>query len=215
MIKSKYTSAITDNPWWLAGGIPREACTFVLQPQAANSETAAKYNLVNNAYVDMQYGSWAYATGFTDSAKYALPQLSNFAGKPNATTSWIAKVSNPTVDATTRYVFALRYGNTYASFYVAATTGKVGVRNNTSVNLDSAIADGIYACGGRDIYVNAVKVGTLDAATYGGSTNLDAIGTGYATTASKFLGNIHAIAFYTVGLTQYQVVALTNAMNAL
>ncbi len=57
MIKSKYTSAITDNPWWLAGGIAPANCVVAYQPKGASSLSASYINLATPGLNDVVVGT--------------------------------------------------------------------------------------------------------------------------------------------------------------
>lgn len=61
---------------------------------------------------------------------------------------------------------------------------------------------------------DAILVGSVSAGTNSYFV-AHSIGTGYATNKTKMLGELHSIAFYKTGLTQSQIAAVGNEMNAL
>lgn len=214
MIRNRYLAAVNDKPWWLAGGIPRDACVAAWRFKDANNVSAAKYDFTNGFFADMSEGGWSSITGFVNSGKYGLPDFPKFGGLPNTSVSWIVKIANLTVDATTRYAFALRYVGTFVRLQIAANTGNVTLTNVNSYDSGVPVTDGVYAMGGINCYKDAILVGSVSAGTIGSFTQ-HSIGTGYATTNSKMLGELHSIAFYKTGLTQSQIAAVGNEMNAL
>ena len=206
--------------WWLAGGISADDCTLALQPLRADSAAASLlpvHGSLSEALSSNLAGQWEadkgwYCTGST-TVSAALNELALFAGLSNSNCSWVIKIANPvSSESEDRDAFALRYGGNYSVLRVT-TTGDITIININSISAGTA-ASGVYGFGGTTAYVNGSSIGTISSATYGTSTNGDAIGSGYAA-ARRFLGEIHALAFYDTALTEGQFASLTTAMNAL
>ena len=208
-----------DRPWWLAGGIPANAATCVLQPIGANSLEASLVNLVNSRIFlgTNVCTSWSVENGWYNNGTagdFGNADFALFAGLPNAQTSIIAKIKNPVIDGNTHDILTSRYNTTYINFRIQPTTGYISLRNCNSFNSTILATSGIYACGGTTAYIDALPIGECPAGVYGIATNTDSINCGISGT-NKFFGYLQAIAYYRIGLTQFQVAALTAAMNAL
>lgn len=219
MIRNRYIAAVTDKPWWLAGGIPAGACTAVWQFAGGTDNHQTKFDLINNRQGFGKYGIGIFnpRDGLLcdiNTRTYAQREYAKFSGLNSNNCSWIAAIGTPTIDGSIHKLFALRYGGYYAQFAVAATTGLLTVNNYGEYDTGEQVTAGVYAFGGNTFYKNAVPITTIAGGVYGTSTNLDAIGCGYAG-GLYYAGYVKALAFYTVGLTHYQIAALTDVMNAL
>lgn len=216
--RSRYTAAVTDKPWWLAGGIPAGACSAAWQFVGGQNRLLTKNDLINGRVgFGADSGTLSAADGIlcnADTRSYAQREYAKFSGLNSNNCSWIAAIGTPTIDGNIHILFRLRYGSYNAQFTVAATTGLLTVNNYGAYDTGEQVTAGVYAFGGNTFYKNAVPITTIAGGVYGTSSNADAIGCGYAGT-SYYDGYVKALAFYTVGLTHYQIAALTDAINAL
>lgn len=209
-----------DTSWWLAGGISSEDCTIAFQPLRADSAAASLlpvHGSLSGALSSSLASGWSADKGWycdgANNKSYGMNEIALFAGLSNSNCSWVIKIANPVSSATTdREAFAIRYGAAYSRL-VVTLSGNIDIYNIGSISTGTA-ASGVYGFGGTTAYVNGSSIGTISSATYGASSNLDAIGCSYAG-ARAFAGEIHALAFYDTALTSAQMSALTTAMNAL
>lgn len=209
MIKAKYSAAITDKPWWLAGGIPRDACVAAYQAKGASSLAASYVNLANpgtyNAVPITDPPNWDTLQGWLFATKECLTTGYTHA----ATDSVIARISNAGLDS--KSIFGLTTVNrfrvypsygaylyySYSSASEPVNTAGASVRNGVI----ALCPDAIYVDGSvRESVVSSLTAETIIIAKDG---------------TGSFVGNIQAIAIYKATLTSIQVTALTNAMNAL
>lgn len=216
MIRNRYTAAINDNPWWLAGGIHPDACVGAFNAKAAQSLAHSKFNL-GRPSLDLGTGTpgWSVTNGweFNATARINIVQgLGALMPTVSTNASWIIKISGVTVDATTRHPFMIRQGSFY-DMQILANTGYVKFENVANYSSEIAVTDSVYACGGNGCYINGVLIYTMSPAS--GSSSWVGGSIGGTNSTNTFKGNVQAAAFYRVGLDDRQINALTNAMNAL
>lgn len=71
--RSRYTAAITDKPWWLAGGVEKGICIAAYKSKGAESYAASKLNLVDNGtfpLVENTTVSWSDSGWYFNGAEY-------------------------------------------------------------------------------------------------------------------------------------------------
>ena len=205
--------------WWDLNGTI-SSCVVALQPLKAASAADSLlpvHGSLSEALNSKLALHWTADKGWdcdgSQTISAALNEIALFAGLSNSNCSWVIKIANPvSSEATDRDAFALRYGGAY-SYLRVTLSGNIYIGNIGEISTGTA-ASGVYGFGGTTAYVNGSSIGTISSATYGASSNLDAIGCGYAA-ARRFVGEIHALAFYDTALTSTQMSALTTAMNAL
>ncbi len=224
-------------PWYLSGGIAGVNCLGAWQPKGAASYAASKISLVNpsasNLLVDgAAFPTWAAGTGWTFAAASSqyltiasaiataapLSFVCNF--YPNAVTASYMLIAICDFDAACRFVLqangdlagdpivALTFGS--ATRYSSTTSGFVATTWQTAI--------GVYASSAsRASFLNGTNKGTdTNDET---PTNLDRTYVGTRATSSTlgsfFDGNIAACAIYNIGLSDVQVLAISNAMALL
>lgn len=213
MIKSKYTSAITDNPWWLAGGIPKNACVAAYQPIGASSYLASKVNLANPGTYDAADGAaiptWG-STGWTfdgASSQYLVMGVTGIGQNWSAIVAFSGASTNDDAifGATTSFRIWPRRG-----------TGGTHLFSSAAQNLmpSGLVTSGVLAIAGTGCYKDGILEGNV-AANSGVSSNVLWIGGQQGDGTRHWTGVIASIAFYNTPITGYQVAALTRAMNAL
>lgn len=229
-MRSRYIAAITDKPWWLAGGMQLDACIAAYQPVGAASYVASKVNLVNpgtyNAADGAAYPDWDATNGW------------RFDGSNDYLDSGIVHASSYTVIC--RFV---RRGDTGAAtqvFFGANTVNTryyLGYASNSVAEADRLRP--IYGWGtasynnlGATIAVNGVGVMCLaDKKTYWDGSYVADVTATYTNTNTKtdYIGgynnngtaalfsqiDILALAIYNATLTADNIAALTTAMNLL
>jgi hypothetical protein len=222
MIKAKYSAAITDKPWWLAGGIPRDACVAAYQPVGASDYAASKINLaspgLHNVTDGAAYPTWNVNSGWIGAGnpnQYLITDI-----YPKTTWSAIVRFSN-----------AVAYTDvTMSLFGCEESTSKrfeiLPVRSLPLTNkgviygvggyviVEPTCYGGVLAIAGQSAY----RDGNLDGVINAGTDptvplSIFARNTGSVTGFLK--GYIQALAFYSTVLSASQIAALTNAMNAL
>lgn len=210
MIRNRYTAAITDKPWWLAGGIPVAACVAAYQPAAAPSLAGSYVNLVSPGLYNAAPGTapdWDAVNGwkFTGaSSHYLVTGIT-----PANTWTAIARMSNITTGDT--WAFGSYTANGFG-IQPRNALNKTIYYNNTNITINVSRTSGVWAISYTACYYNGV---------YEGSTN------GNASTAEFWIGDIsgiyrrnltgymQALAIYNTKLSDSQVASLTTAMNAL
>lgn len=214
MIKSKYTSAITDykNRWWeLAPN-----CVAAYQAKGASSYDASKLNLVNSGLYNLaEVGgavNWDIAIGWSGFAALSRCLDTGIAGVLSQTWSVVIRVSG-IIDNNTVMLGAYTSGmnGVYIAYFTA--TGWQFLRLSGSIDAPGSGA-ATLAISGSDVFVNGVDVGNLSVTTTT-VTRSPYIGAQHYTAATQFCkGSIQAVAFYSTAIPA-QILALSNAMNAL
>lgn len=221
MIKSRYTSAITDKPWWLAGGIPRSACVAAYQPVGASDYAASKVNIANpgtyNAEDGAAYPTWEVTTGWTFNGS---SQYLNSGVIPILDQTWTAIIRQYATAVANNSVLFSRsgssldfgiYQNVYTGFY-PHNSKSVSITISSTRNTNS-----VLAVAGRRGYKDGVLLTGEIAAYTGTGTQPIYIGAGNLSGSAGIYwgGRVLSVAFYNITLSSDQVVALTTAMNAL
>jgi hypothetical protein len=220
MIKAKYIAAITDKPWWLAGGIPRDACIAAYQPVGASDYAASKVNLANPGTYDATEGTaptWDNVNGWKQTISYQYLKTGIMATNGY---SLIVRFSDVTpsdrpyiMGGGTGYgkgigIGVARTGNSrafsYGSLSYPAGNYTSGVLAATQKSTNSTVAQEWY--NGSLVVDNQA----IDIAKFGGEIYLLANSGDW----TGSLGYIQAAAIYNISITNY-VPELTAAMNAL
>lgn len=217
MIRNRYTAAITDKPWWLAGGIDPSACVAAYQPVGASSLAASYVNLANPGTYNATLGTAPAFSGETGwqfdggtSKRYLRTGI-----VPLSTYSMLARFSNAVTNNIFRSVCGAYQIDKRYYFYSSYTDGKHYYGYGTAYSATPNLSQGVMANCAGDGYLNGVYEGSTAGGTMpeveiyiGGVNNNGSLG-GY------FDGNIQAIVIYKVKLTAYITAELTRAMNAL
>lgn len=218
MIKAKYIAAITDKPWWLAGGIPRQNCVAAYQPKGASDYAASKVNLANpgtyNAADGAAYPTWTAAAGWIFNGS---TQSLNSGVIPTQTYSMIIRFSDVT---STSCVICGFYRPDF--FYLSpailskAYYGTGNLTAASEVGVSPNLASGVLALANRDGYRNGKKEATATTAALDEAVAIF-IGCGNNNGSRGLFtaAYVQAFAVYNTTLFDMQVVALTAAMNAL
>lgn len=224
MIRSRYTAAITDKPWWLAGGIPAGSCVMAYQPIGASDYAASKVNLaipgMYNAKDGAAYPTWANLTGWT------------FNGSTQYLTTGYIVPNNQTHSMFVRYIWDVPTGNSDAisfartvggantcdfAIYIGSPT-TFSYYSGSYVNQTIAHNSGTAGVAGNLGYFDGSAYATPITAGAGTQLTEQPIGClmiADGTRSLYFPGKIQAYCIYSIALTQSQVAALTAAMNAL
>ena len=214
MIKTRYTAAVTDKPWWLAGGIPASACVAAYKPIGASDYAASKINLVSpglyNATDGAAYPTWSVTSGWIFAG--ASSQFLNVSLTPTKSWSTIVRFSGVSNGANSLLFGAQE--TTWDIYHIFVyINGKCYWRNSLgSYNITPGYASGVVGLIGLNAYADGVWKSAIadNGATY------STFGIGTMEKVVYFLtGNIQAFAIYNDTLNNDQVAALTAAMNAL
>jgi len=211
MIKSKYTSAITDyrNRWWeLAPG-----CVAAYQPKGADSYQQSLINLANpgvgDAYTAGADPGWDSGNGWTFNGSQHLKSVND------TVCVLIRFVSTHT--AAERMLWGVTgardcYINRYSATQYAINNGE-----SSRKLFDSALTEGVVGYSGAIPYMNGTALGSgLTSSAYAYPCGIGAcLRTSGAVYGSRWIGSIQAIAAYNIAMPVEQVVSLTAAMNAL
>lgn len=220
MIRSRYTAAITDRPWWLAGGIDPSACVAAYRAVGVASLAASYTNLANPSIYTLSPftpptfdpsvgwsfdGTMSMTTGILHNQRYSIA----------------VKYSNATYDAAIdRYIVAA---------YNPGTGHVHGIQERRNGELRFINSNGFASVAGVRTSGVAI-ISTYNAGVYNGYYNgefylTSLIGTSAvqqnyyigsrANSTSFYIGNVQAIAFYDAAFTASTVASLTAAMNAL
>lgn len=214
MIKAKYSAAITDKPWWLAGGIPRDACVAAYQPIGAASLAASYINLADPGT-------------YTCSVNYTAPTLSStngwvFSGQGNLSTTiiwinsqkWSALMRFNGAANSSQYMFGYWSGSAAIFGINPYTSTSTSYYNGGTLTIATGgISEGVLGIAGNSAYRNGIRETGNIGSPSGTNTNPIIIAGGYFD--NKRVINIQAFVVYNSTLTADQVVSLTNAMNAL
>lgn len=211
MIKSKYTSAITDNPWWLAGGIPAANCMAAYRAKGAESYASSLVNLVTpglyDAYDDTNTPPWTSALGWQgvhSSGKYLktilVPKIGwSMAIKIASVVDWAGGIA-----ASMQYGWGFDIGG--GKFIATVGGGQITIKSS------AGSTTGVAIIANKNIYWNTeyinASTGTTDY-----STALYLMSP--SSKIQTFEGYLQAVAVYNNELTQAQATELTRAMNAL
>lgn len=222
MIRNRYIAAVNDKPWWLAGGIPQSACVAAYQAKGASSLAASYTNLANpglyNATETTASPGWDASTGwYANSVNQGL----NTGITPLYDQTWSLICRHASVTPSTRNCALGSYQNsgTYPGLLLGPywEGDKIGYVNSKSTYVAPALLTGVIAVSGNKGYRNGVLEGTPIGTTASWTAYPISLLASKATASMKncLNGYLYAAAIYRIVLTDYQVAALTNAMNAL
>jgi hypothetical protein len=208
VIRNRYTAAITDKPWWLAGGIAPGACIAAYQAVGAFSIGASLINLVAPGTFDLSNSEigWDATNGWKRTSNSTVLSV-DITALP---TSYEKTVLIRTVTPASLANYLLLDGN--SKFYIRALPSSRFINGGATYTAYTLSASTAYVIcmAGSNIYVDGADVGDNSGAN-AATTTLKIMGDG----TNTYAGTIQAIAFYDTVLTQSQVAALTAAMNAL
>ena len=223
MIKSKYSATITDKPWWLAGGIPRQNGIAAYQPKGASSQAASYVNLATPGLYDCTVGNapaWAVTTGWTfDGTDDYL--VTGVIPEADQTWSMIAKFSGV---SKTKGLIGAEVG-TNGRFYIFPRRGSADdflLGNGGYIATGVRLTSGILAVAGVNGYLNGIHQGVMNA-TWGGTPGIIIIGAlNHAAPPDVTVnligeycdGVIPAMAIYDIDISPY-ITAITNAIDAI
>lgn len=221
-MKSRYITAVQDKPWWLAGGVAAGSCLVAYQPKGAESYAASKVNLANPGKYDAVEGvapTWAKDTGWTGNA---IDMYLTITGLPTSLTHSII-INIVTQGTAAKRIFYTAPDGYAAKGFWYNEVGKLSFTSGgiSTWNVGGTTPNGVYALS----CTSTTRVGYYD-----GLRKVAGIPTGVMrsvipygilastnnTSRQAFSdGTIASLAIYEGELTQYQVVALTQAMKAL
>lgn len=218
-------SAVT--PWWLADGVSPSACIAAYQAKGVASQAASYSNLANPGTYNLQLGvapSWGATNGWTFSGSQWL----NTGIVPSGNQDWSALIgfSGLTGSASCR-IFGLTelISGSFKSFTIVPNDGYSG-RSFANVSIvttysDGSLNSGIAAFAGLTAFVNGSSYLSLSSVPHVVFTKSLYIGSvhycepGFETAANGVNCKIQAFCIYNTTLSSAQVLAITNAMNAL
>ena len=215
-IRSRYTSAITDKPWWLAGGIPRDACVAAYRAVGASDYASSKVNLANpgvyNATDGAAYPTWNTNDGWIFAST----------GTAVLTTGYTFANNNLSIFVRFNYHYANTFKRIFSSnadtVYVLPSYDLVNpheYKNGTTVlKVAPPLPSGLYVMGiaGNTAYLNGAIDGVI---TVGSLVSGNLFIGNRADLARICSSDIYAVAVYNSVITSAQVSELTIAMNAL
>lgn len=207
--------------WWLSGGIAAANCIAAYQPKGAADYAASKVNLANpgtyNAVDGSAYPTWTNTSGWTFNGS---TQYLNTGVIPSIDQSWSAIIRHYATDVANTCVLFSRSGPSIDfGIYQSSDTvlyphnGKnVSIVIPTILNVNSVLA----VVGNRGYKDGVLLTGVIP---IGNSPATQPIFIGAANDSGQPLyfwrGNVYCAAIYNTVLSEPQVFALTNAMNAL
>jgi hypothetical protein len=203
--------------WYLSGGISAANCIAAYAAKGAASQAASYSNLANPGTYDAAAGSaptWDTTNGwmFNGSSQYLTTGITNGL---NNTWSAICKFSNCTASD------GALFGNLNAGswFFIQPVTGTDrGYVNGSPTPQYHATtkASGVMGFAGTKAYLDGADEGLTLVGGGSGTPNTIYIGKLNRTGGPNWTdAYIQALAFYDTVLSAAQVLAVTNAMNAL
>lgn len=205
-------------PWWLSGGMSVANCIAAYQPKGAASLAASYANLANPGTYDATPGvapTWDAVNGwiFNGATQYLTT------GFPIGATSWSAfiRFAGFAPVASVKGFFGAYTGGTQAQLFQSTSATQRSYFNGGGLTISSAMPNsGVGGFAGNVAYLN-------------GSAEAGSIGAGTASGFNVFIGarnvaggvnanaqiNCAAFVVYNFTLSAAQVLAVTNAMNAL
>jgi len=203
-------------PWYLSGGILASNCVASYQAKGMSSYAASLVNLANPGTYNLTVGNaplWSTANGWTfdGSNDHFTTGINDADGW-----SWIVAIDNGDV-VDTRVVFGTsRDGAPYEGlgFGNKISTNRQ-YKNGAYLNKAGNVSSGVFAARGGTVYKDGAEDGTL---TNSGCTGLEIPIGCLQIGASKtyyYKGDIWSLALYNTVITEDQVIAITNAINAL
>ena len=225
-MRSRYLAAITDKPYWLAGGIPASACVAAYKPIGASNYAASKINLANpGIYTAMDgtaYPDWDALSGWTSEtakSEYLSTGINITGGFSIAIRFSGCAVSGADVgtitgfyqDANSRYLFTPSFSSGHSFQYGTSGSGLFA---------SPRLASGVAILTPKAGYINGIRTHDLSATTWSGTLAhafpICARRRGDSSTYDGyFQGTVVAISYYYMTLSPYQAAALTIAMNTL
>lgn len=219
MIRSRYTAAITDKPWWLAGGIDPSACVAAYQAVGAASLEASYINLANPGTYTLTNVNGLTCNSITgwvgEDTKYLNTGISDI-------TIGIGSIFVRFTDATrntTEYLFGSVISNHFFfcnpqrlnAFDRYGLISTLGTRSKNQSGVVGISGTYAYANGSIDGEELASGTATLSGPILllGASTNAG------GSSNTTFIGQVQAASIYKYTHTPHQVAELTRAMNAL
>lgn len=201
--------------WWLAGGVSSSACAGAYQAKGAANLSASYVNLANPGTNNLELGvapTWTMPDGWTfnGTSQYLKTKI-----VPANDQSWsmIARFSGYTTDG--RYICGSA-GSGSTRFYLAQFGGSLYGNGSQSLINQTIVQSAVMCVSGASGYWNGnVQVSNISPwagsafAIYIGCRNIS------GAAGSLMAGNIQAVAIYNSVLSAAQVLAITNAMNAL
>jgi len=198
-------------PWYLTSEVPAANCIEAYAGQGAESYADSKINLANPGTYDIVQATLAYnpkwdaVNGWkfdNNPNTQVLPTGYSVVSGENKTHSMIIKFSNA---APGGFIFGLND----ATFAVAPnrSTTRRYKNGNSLLSSEAVVASGVMALCGGNCYLDGVADGTVTL----GDTSGEILFGCYA----PIYVYIQAAALYDIVLTPEQVVAITDAMNAI
>jgi hypothetical protein len=199
--------------WWLSGGIAAANCVAAYQPKGAADLAGSYINLANPGTYNAAPGTaptWDVINGWKFAGASSQYLTCGITPAGNQTWSIIAKYTNVTgsfgwiaIDSGLSLgIRPLNPPSAFRSYFAGGQTVNVSVVNT----------GGVMALAGRQPYFNCATDGGLISA---GSSTPTTILIGCYATSYFFIGYLQELAIYNTILTAPQILALTNAMNAL
>lgn len=221
-----YDSRFT-NPWWLAGGIAESACTAAWQAVGAPSYDASKINLANRGLYDAYEGvapSWDKDKGWYFAGAQYLQTLVSI-NRTGQTKSLIVRFSGHPSGSGYKILAGAWNGSgtTRGRFWVSPEWGENKIVHTNGHEVVTSVTggynNGVMAVAGAENYYNGADLaGTIPVGDVTGTDNFT-IGAVYNSStgfSNPIISYIQAVAVYAqTTLTPEQVLAVTNAMNAL
>jgi len=205
--------------WALSGGINPANCIAVYQPIGAANLADSYVNIANPGTYNAAPGS---QPAFDPNTGWTFNGTSNHLITgiiPRKTWTCLVRFSDRPEEAFLRFLVGVRQntGSTRWGLVPYSATSTLEFRQGESYDAGPGVAGGVMALVGLYGYMNGVQVGGPFAGWDTPHTHAFLIGgqNTYGTPGAYFLGRIQAIAVYDTTLSEPQVVAVTNAMNAL
>jgi hypothetical protein len=211
--------------WYLSGGIAAANCVAAYQPKGASSLAASYVNLANPGTYDCTLGTapaWDATNGWIFNGATNSRYLKT--GIMLTSTTWSAVVRFSSAALSTGAVFGHNGPSFDRRFAILTNVGGTSIiyeygraaDSSGLLTITATITTGVLAIAGNTAYRNgSAETGNITTVAY--TTGLDIyIGAWNASGAGAFFsGNIQGIAFYNSVLSAAQVLAVTNAVNAL
>ena len=220
MIKNRYLPTITDKPWWLAGGITPANCVVAWQPKGATSLSASKINLANPGTYDLIDAGGTTIPSFSPSIGWSFDGQDDYLYStviPNLNYTWSMLVSCSDVNTDSKAVVGVGGAGIFCFYILRSSATKWQFAHKKYTEPLSTLTGGIFAISGTNGFINGGSKFAMSTSGWDGVARAVYVGALNADNTPTYFGKskVHAISIYNVTITDTQVAAVTNAMQAL
>ena len=216
MIRSRRIILHKPDGWWLSGGIPNSVCVAAYQAKGAQGLNDSYINLANpSTYPLFPLGSlaWDITNGWIGNATDAYIKTKII---PVFGTTVIVRFSN----APTSIISPLfgSYSGSQRDIEIIPYNGdnRIYLYNGGHKAVTGGVTSGVLAVSGNATFKDGENQGNVSASYISQGVEIYILAlNNNGSVIRRSSANIQAIAFYSIPLSDSQISALTNAMNAL